>query len=83
MLQAQSAAGDAAGAAKSAAGDVQSSAKSAAGDVAQGAKSASGDAQGAAKGAARQLDEATPNLSANPFDDIVGKVLALSTGLKH
>ena len=72
-LQAQDAAGDAAGSAKSATGDVSGSAKSAGGDVAQSAKSAVGDVKGAAQSAGRQVDQATPDLSANPFDDILGK----------
>ena len=63
LLQAKDAAGDAAGSAKSATGDVSGSAKSAAGDV-----------KGAAQSAGRQVDQATPDLSANPFDNILGKV---------
>ena len=50
------------------------SAKSAGGDVASSAKSAAGDAKGAAQSAGRQIDQATPDLSANPFDDLLGKV---------
>ena len=50
------------------------SAKSAGGDVAQSAKSAVGDVKGAAQSAGRQVDQATPDLSANPFDDVLGKV---------
>ena len=73
-MQAQDAAGDAAGSAKSATGDVTGSAKSAGGDVASNAKSAAGDAKGAAQSAGRQIDQATPDLSANPFDDLLGKV---------
>ena len=72
-VQAQDAAGDA----KSAAGDATGSAKSAGGDVAQSAKSAAGDAKGAAKSAGRQVDQATPDLSANPFDELLGKVQIL------
>ena len=72
------AAGDAAGSAKSAAGDAQGGAKSSTGDVSQAAKSAAGDAKGAAQGAGRQLQQATPDLSANPFDDIAGKVQAVT-----
>ena len=69
-MQAKSAAGDA----KSSLGDATGSAKSAGGDVAQNAKSAVGDVKGAAQSAGRQVDQATPDLSANPFDDILGKV---------
>ena len=74
LLQAQDAAGDAAGSAKSATGDVTGSAKSAGGDIASNAKSAAGDAKGAAQSAGRQIDQATPDLS-GVFDDVVGKVL--------
>ena len=73
-MQAQSAAGDVAGKAKSATGDVSGSAKGAGGDIASKAKSATGDVKGAAKSAGRQIDQATPDLSANPFDDLAGKV---------
>ena len=72
-LQAQDAAGDAAGSAKSATGDVSGSAKSAGGDVASSAKSAAGDAKGAAQSAGRQIDQATPDLS-GVFDGILDKV---------
>ena len=72
-MQAQDAAGDAAGSAKSATGDVTGSAKSASGDVASSAKSAAGDAKGAAQSAGRQVDQATPDLS-GVFDGILDKV---------
>lgn len=72
-IQAQGAAGDAAGSAKSAAGDVAGSAKSGGGDITQGAKGALGDAKGAAQGAGRQIDQATPDLS-GVFDGILEKV---------
>ena len=39
------------------------------------AKSAAGDVQGAGQSAGRQVDQATPDLSANPFDDLLGKVV--------
>lgn len=76
LLQAQDAAGDAAGSAKSAAGDASGSAKSAGGDITSGAKSAVGDAKGAAQGAGRQIDQATPDLS-GVFDGLLDKVAEL------
>ena len=60
---------------KEATGDAAGSAKSAAGDLKGAAKSASGDAQQAAKKAAGSVNEASGNLSANPLDDAIGKVL--------
>ena len=73
-MQVQSAAGDVAGQAKSAGGDASGSAKDVGGDIASKAKSATGDVKGAAKSAGRQIDQVTPDLSANPFDDLAGKV---------
>ena len=81
-LQAKNAAGDVAGKAKSATGDVSGSAKGAGGDIASKAKSATGDVKGAAKSAGRQIDQATPDLSANPFDDLAGKVSLATAPLK-
>ena len=78
-MQVQSAAGDVAGQAKSAGGDASGSAKDVGGDLASKAKSATGDAKGAAKSAGRQIDQATPDLSANPFDDLAGKVRLATT----
>ena len=60
--------------AKTAAGDISGSTKDTAGDVKGAVKSASGDAQQAAKKAAGSVNEASGNLSANPFDDLLGKV---------
>ena len=80
-MQAQSAAGDVAGKAKSATGDASGSAKGVGGDIASKAKSATGDVKGAAKSAGRQIDQATPDLSANPFDQLTGKV-SLGTGVE-
>ena len=74
LLQAKDAAGDAAGSAKSAAGDVAGSAKSAAGDAKGSGKDVLGDLKGKGKDLAGSVNEATPNLSANPFDDVLGKV---------
>ena len=81
-LQAKNAAGDVAGKAKSATGDVSGSAKGAGGDIASKAKSATGDVKGAAKSAGRQIDQATPDLSANPFDDLAGKVSIAAASLE-
>ena len=77
-IQAKDAAGDAAGSAKSAAGDAAGSAKSAAGDAKGSGKDVLGDLKGKGKDLAGSVNEATPNLSANPFDDALGKVSAWS-----
>ena len=73
-MQAKDAAGDATGSAKDAAGDVAGSAKSAAGDAKGSGKDVLGDLKGKGKDLAGSVNEATPNLSANPFDDALGKV---------
>ena len=65
--------------AKQAAGDASGSAKDVAGDAKGAAKSATGDVKRAAKDAAGSVNEASGNLSANPLDDAIGKVLPPET----
>ena len=81
-LQGKDAAGDAAGSAKSAAGGAAGKAKSLGGDVSGSAKDAAGSVKKAGKEAAGSFNAATPDLSANPLDDLFGKVSIQRARLK-